>query len=511
MQQQPLLVMQGVSKSFPGVNALTNVDFQLRRGEIHALMGQNGAGKSTLIKVLTGVYEMDGGHVTLSGKHVQIKSPQDAQGLGISTVYQEVNLCPNLSVSENLFIGRQPRIRGTSIDWKVMDRKAEELLEHLNIRLDVTKPLSEFSVAIQQMVAIARAVDISSGLLILDEPTSSLDQQEVKELFSIMRKLKSEGMAIVFVTHFMDQVYEVSDRITVLRNGELVGEYLTEELPRISLISKMIGREWSDEEQQSNNRTVKTGEVWISANQLGRKGSVKPFNLNIRRGEVLGLAGLLGSGRTEIAKLLFGIDKVDQGSIYIDNLKMRAMSPKKAIERGLAFCPEERKVEGIVGELSVRENIVLALQAKRGIFNFLPLRKQQEIAEHYIQLLSIKTSSMEQRIDQLSGGNQQKTILARWLATEPKLLILDEPTRGIDVGSKTEIRKLILSLAAEGMTILMITSEWEEMVGCCDRIMVLRDRQVIGELSGDEIGEHRIMQMIAEGGSIDGSLTEHLG
>lgn len=506
--QEPVLRMKGVSKLFPGVKALTNVDFQLRTGEIHALMGQNGAGKSTLIKVLTGVYEMDIGTVTLNGSEVRIKSPKDAQALGISTVYQEVNLCPNLSVAENLFIGRQPRRRGGAIDWKALNGKAEELLDRLSIHLDVAKPLSEYSIAIQQMVAIARAVDISSGLLILDEPTSSLDQQEVRELFRIMRQLKDEGMAIVFVTHFMEQVYEVSDRITVLRNGELVGEYKTEELPRIELISKMIGREWSEEERTRTVTSRRKGEDWVSVAQLGRRGSMEPFSMAIRKGEVLGLAGLLGSGRTEIAKLIFGIDKADQGVITIDNEKIRTMFPKKAIERGLAFCPEERKVEGIIGELTVRENIVLALQAKRGFLNNLSLRKQQEIAAYYMDLLSIKASDMEQRIDQLSGGNQQKAILARWLATNPKLLILDEPTRGIDVGSKAEIRKLILSLAAEGMTIIMITSEWEEMVGCCDRIIVLRDRHIIGELADQEISEQQIMQMIAEGGIQDEFIQE---
>ncbi|CAN7620363.1 sugar ABC transporter ATP-binding protein [Paenibacillus sp. LjRoot153] len=503
MQEHPLLVMSGVSKFFPGVKALTNVDFQLRRGEIHALMGQNGAGKSTLIKVLTGVYEMDKGTVILNGQNVRIKSPKDAQALGISTVYQEVNLCPNISVAENLFIGRQPLKQGGMIDWGVMNRKSEELLERLSIQIDVTKPLAEFSIALQQMIAIARAVDISSGLLILDEPTSSLDQQEVKELFRIMRKLKDEGMAIVFVTHFMDQVYEVSDRITVLRNGELVGEYPTEELPRMQLISKMIGREWKEEENKSKVVGMKKSEVWVSASQLGRKGSINPFDLTLRKGEILGLAGLLGSGRTEMAKLIFGIDKADEGALSIGNEQIRAMFPMKAIEHGFAFCPEERKVEGIVGELTVRENIVLALQAKRGLFKPLSLRKQQEIANHYTDLLHIKASSMEQRIDQLSGGNQQKAILARWLATNPKLLILDEPTRGIDIGSKAEIRKLILSLATEGMTILMITSEWEEIIGCCDRVMVLRDRDIIGELTGEEITEQRIMHMIAEGGSRD--------
>ncbi|UJF31333.1 sugar ABC transporter ATP-binding protein [Paenibacillus hexagrammi] len=507
--QEALLVVEGVSKSFPGVKALTNVDFQLRRGEIHALMGQNGAGKSTLIKVLTGVYERDSGRVQLNGKEVSFKTPLEAQAIGISTVYQEVNLCNNLSVAENLFIGRQPRTKRGHIIWNQLYEQAEALMNRLNIQIDVTKPLSEYSIAIQQMVAIARAVDISSGVLILDEPTSSLDQQEVEQLFQIMRKLKSEGMAIVFVTHFMDQVYAVSDCITVLRNGELVGEYKAAELSRMDLISKMIGKEWSEEQAQKSAVSHLIKEDWITAKQLGRKGSMDPFDITIRKGEVLGLAGLLGSGRTEIAKLLFGIDKADQGVLIVNNEKMKSMYPKKAIEYGMAFCPEERKVEGIVGELSVRENIVLALQAKRGVFSYLPLSKQQEIADKYIRLLSIKTAGSEQRIDQLSGGNQQKAILGRWLATDPKLLILDEPTRGIDVGSKAEIRKLILSLADEGMTILIITSEWEEMVGCCDRILVLRDRQVIGQLSGDEIAETRIMQMIAEEGNSHESATEH--
>ncbi|MDB5053701.1 MAG: sugar transporter ATP-binding protein [Bacilli bacterium] len=510
MQENPLLVMEGVSKSFPGVRALTKVNFQLRRGEIHAVMGQNGAGKSTLIKVMTGVYERDEGRILFNGREVFIKSTQEAQSLGISTVYQEVNLCPNLSVAENLFIGRLPKNRWGGIDWRKTERNAVALLNRLNIKINVRTPLSDYSVAIQQMVAIARAVDISSGVLILDEPTSSLDQQEVQHLFEILRKLRDEGMAILFVTHFMEQVYEVSDRITVLRNGEFVGEYRTEELPRIELISKMIGRDWNDELQARASMQAESGDLWISTQRLGRKGSIEPFDLTIRRGEVVGLAGLLGSGRTEAAKLLFGIDKADQGTIVINNQQIRTMFPQKAIELGIAFCPEERKVEGVVGELSVRENIILALQGKRGIFAYLPLSKQQEIAERYIRLLGIKTSSMEQRIDQLSGGNQQKVILARWLATDPKFLILDEPMRGIDVGSKAEIRKLILTLAAEGMTLLLITSEWEEMIGCCNRIMVLRDREVIGELSGDECDENRIMAMIAEGGEDSHALANHV-
>lgn len=494
-----ILQARGISKSFPGVKALENVDFGLRRGEIHALMGENGAGKSTLIKALTGVHKKDSGTVLLNGREIDPKSPQDAQRLGISTVYQEVNLCANLTVAENIYIGRYPRKRGV-IDWEAVNRGSEELLGRLDIHIDVKLPLSYYSVAVQQMVAIARAVDISSGILILDEPTSSLDNNEVKQLFAVMRKLKSEGMGIVFVTHFLDQVYEVTDRITVLRNGALVGEFPTAELPRTSLVSHMIGREWRPEEEQgSRQKEISANEAFLTARGLGRKGSVNPIDLEIRKGEVVGLAGLLGSGRTEVAKLLFGIDKSDEGHLVIDNETFSAMYPQKAVQKGIGFTPEDRKVAGIVGELSIRENIVLALQARRGMFSFIPVRKQKEIAQKYIDLLRIKTPGTEQRIDNLSGGNQQKVILARWLATEPRLLILDEPTRGIDVGSKQEIRKLILDLAASGISILFISAELEEMVACCDRIVVLRDRVHIGEVEGADKKENRIMQMIAEG------------
>ncbi|MBU5671646.1 sugar ABC transporter ATP-binding protein [Paenibacillus brevis] len=500
MDSDILLRMEGIRKEFPGVVALSNVDFCLRKGEIHALMGENGAGKSTLIKVLTGVHKEDAGTIKLRGREIHPRSPLEAQQLGISTVYQEVNLCPNLSVAENIYIGRQPRKRGM-IDWNAMHRLSEELLARLDLHLDVKQQLSLYSVAVQQMVAIARAVDISSGILILDEPTSSLDTNEVKQLFSVMRKLKDEGMGILFVTHFLDQVYEISDRITVLRNGLLVGEYETKQLPRTQLVSHMIGREWNPGEMalEKSERGEQTG-IFLEAKGLGKKGSIETFDLKIHEGEVVGLAGLLGSGRTEVARLLFGIDKSDSGVMELYGEKLAAIYPQKAIRSGMGFCPEDRKAEGIVGELTIRENITLALQAKHGLFPYIPVSKQKEIAEKYIDLLKIKTPSTEQRIDNLSGGNQQKVILARWLATGPKLLILDEPTRGIDVGSKAEIRKLIFELAAIGISILIISAELEELVNSCDRVIVLRDRVQIGEVSGMEMNESRIMQMIAEGG-----------
>lgn len=501
-----VLKMTNISKTFPGVKALNSVDFELRKGEIHSLMGENGAGKSTLIKVLTGVYEIDEGTITLNGKPVKINSTREAQEYGISTVYQEVNLCPNLSVAENIFIGREPRNK-FGIDWNAMYSNSEKLLkDRLDLSIDVKKLLSSYSVAIQQMVAIARAVDISRGILILDEPTSSIDSNEVKKLFEVMRKLKNEGMSIIFITHFLDQIYEISDRITVLRNGNLIGTYDTDKLSQIDLISKMIGKEATEIEKlnniQKNSRAHVDEKSFLEAKQLGKSGMIEPFDINVKKGEVLGLAGLLGSGRTEAASLLFGIYKADHGKIKIHGKEYSYIYPKKAIKEGFGFCPEDRKVEGIIGQLSIRENIVLAMQSNRGVFKYIPLKKQQEVAQKYIDLLEIKTPGMEQRIDNLSGGNQQKVILARWLATNPDILILDEPTRGIDVGAKSEIQKLVLKLARSGMAIIFISSELSEIVRCCDRVMVLRDRRVIGELTGNDITEDNIMETIAEGGKL---------
>ena len=496
-----VLEMKGISKYFPGVKALQNVDFILRKGEIHTLMGENGAGKSTLIKVLTGVYEIDEGEIILNGKKIKISSTQEAQNYGISTVYQEVNLCANLTVAENIYIGREPKKNGF-INWKkINDDSARLLKERLNLDIDVKKQLSNYSVAIQQMVAIARAVDISKGILILDEPTSSLDDNEVKQLFKIMKKFREEGMSIIFVTHFLDQVYEVSDNLTVLRNGQLVGTYDADKLSRIELVSKMIGKDYSEIQKSVRTKKEYNGnltEEIICADNLGRIGSISPFDISIKKGEVIGFAGLLGSGRSECAKVIFGIDKSTSGSIKINGKSYSYIYPKKAIQQGFGFCPEDRKVEGIIGDLTIRENIILALQGSRGIFKYIPMKKQQEIAQKYIDLLRIKTPSMEQKISNLSGGNQQKVILARWLATEPNILILDEPTRGIDIGAKNEITELILKLAKEGMTIIFISSELPEIVKCCDRVVVLRDRNVIGELVGDEIEEASIMKKIAE-------------
>ena len=495
----PLLHMRTIRKSFPGVRALDGVDFFVRAGEIHALMGENGAGKSTLIKVLTGVYRRDGGEVLLDGKSINPRSPLEAQHLGISTVYQEVNLVPTLSVAENLFLGRLPTIAGLAIRWRAVRQRSEAALSRLDLKIDVSRPLGSYSIAIQQMVAIARALDVSAKLLILDEPTSSLDQGEVARLFDVMRRLRGQGLGIVFVTHFLDQVYQVTDRITVLRNGALVGEYETKALPRAELIARMMGRELAAFElsEHGSETAAEARPSLLRVRGYGRRGLIQPFDLDIRRGEVVGLAGLLGSGRTEIARLLFGVERADQGQAFVEETPANFSSPRKAISYRFAFLPEDRKTEGIVPELSVRENIILALQASKGWVRALSRRKQEELAAHYIKGLNIATPHAEQAIRNLSGGNQQKALIARWLASNPRLLILDEPTRGIDVGAKAEIQKLILELCREGMAVLFISSELEETVRCSDRVAVLRDRQKIGELEGEQVSEEAILHMIA--------------
>jgi len=497
-----IVVMEQIDKSFPGVHALQNVSFSVARGEIHALVGENGAGKSTLIKVLTGVEHPDAGTITLDGQQVVIRSPLHAQALGISTVYQEVNLCPNLTVAENLFIGREPMTWGR-VDWKAMNARAREVLHGLDLDIDVTRPLGSYSVAIQQMAAIGRALVISSAkLLILDEPTSSLTVHETAQLFGVMRKLRGEGIAIVFITHFLDQVYAVSDRVTVLRNGALVGTYRTATVPRLELIKLMLGRSLTQLDDIVQHKIESSQHIGadplLEAHGLGLAGSMEPFDLVLHAGEVVGLAGLLGSGRTEMAQLLFGIDKPSDGSLTMDGHPIRKFSPAESLERRVALCPEDRKVQGIVADLTVRENIVLAMQASRGWFRRLSSHEQYKIANKYIKLLNIATPSADQPVRNLSGGNQQKVILARWLATSPRFLILDEPTRGIDVGTKADIQMLVLGLAEEGMSCMFISSELDEVLRTSHRIVVLRDRAKTTEFTG-EVDEKTIMQAIAGG------------
>jgi len=472
---------------------------------VHALMGQNGAGKSTLVKVLTGVHQADAGQLLLDGHEIKPQSPLDAQRLGISTVYQEVNLCTNLSVAENILLGRE----GTSnfaIRWRDMQRKAEALLGELNVHIDVDAPLARYPLAVQQMVAIARSLSAEHGgartkVLILDEPTSSLAEDEVKMLFSVIRRLKTQGIAILFISHFLDQAFEVADRFTVLRNGSLVGEYPVAALTPMDLIVKMVGKEIATSGQARAARAAPGAAAtpFLQARGLGRRGSVTGIDLEAAPGKAVGLAGLLGSGRTETARLLFGIDRSDQGTLTVEGKPVRFGAPLEAIQRGLGFCPEDRKAEGVLGELSLRENIVIALQCKRGVFRSLSRARQDEIARSYIELLGIKAHTADVPIATLSGGNQQKALLARWLATDPRLLILDEPTRGIDVGAKVEIMAQVMGLCDNGMAVVFSSSEMTEVLDYSDRVVVMRDRTKVGELDAASADEQQVFQLIAGG------------
>lgn len=461
-----------------------------------ALLGENGAGKSTLIKALTGVYQRSAGEILLEGTAIAPQSTAQAQVLGIGTVYQEVNLLPNISVAANLFIGREPTRFGL-IDQKKMLHQAQQLLLGYGLGVDVSQPLGNYSIAIQQIIAIARAVDLSAKVLILDEPTASLDAKEVSMLLDILSQLRTQGLAMIFVTHFLDQVYRISDRITVLRNGKLVGTKATTDLPRLELVQMMLGHAFDESLLKRGEHTPTEAPPLVEFSGYGRRGMIEPFDLQIRPGQIVGLAGLLGSGRTETAQLIFGIKSCDNGSAKVGGRRVNIRTPRKAASLGFGYCPEDRKTDGIVGAATVRENIILALQAQRGWLKPLPLREQTRIAESYIQLLGIRTPGPEQQIQYLSGGNQQKVLLSRWLATKPRFLILDEPTRGIDVGAHAEIIRLIEKLCDEGLALLVISSELEELAGYADRILVLRDRKHVAQLEHDAISVPAIMQAIA--------------
>ncbi|NUP49498.1 MAG: sugar ABC transporter ATP-binding protein [Catenulispora sp.] len=500
----PVLEMSGITKQFTAVRALDGVDFRLLPGEIHALLGENGAGKSTLIKVATGVYENDEGTIRLGGVPVRFPSPSAAQSAGISTVYQEVNLCPNLSVAENILIGREPT-RGGRIRWKELSRQAAELVADLGLDVDVDAPLDAYPLAVQQLVAIVRAVAVQAKVLILDEPTSSLDRQEVARLFDLMRRLRGQGVAICFVTHFLDQIYEVCDRMTVLRGGRVVGEHLVSELDQEGLVRLMVGRELATLDQLADH--ILTGPQpgsqetpLLQAQGTGRRGGIEPFDLAVRSGEVVGLAGLLGSGRTELARLLFGADQADSGTVTVDGKVAALRSPADAIDRGIAFCSEDRKAEGLIPALTVRENIILAMQAARGWMRPVSARQRDELVSQYIAKLDIRPADPDVPAGSLSGGNQQKLLLARWLITQPRLLILDEPTRGIDVGAKAEIQKLVVSLSDDGMAMVFISAELEEVLRLSHTVGVLRDRRLVATWpNGPELGTDQILSTIASG------------
>lgn len=499
MTEHPSIVLAAASitKTFGNHTALDGVDIAFHRGEVHALLGENGAGKSTLIKILTGAYIPDGGVISVDGENVNFTTPQQAQALGIGTVYQEVNLLPNMTVIDNLFIGRQPTNRFGLVDKRRMERESREILTTYGLDIDVKAELSTFSVAVQQIIAIARAVELSGKVLILDEPTASLDRSEVEKLFGIVRQLRDRGLAIVFITHFLDQVFELSDRVTVLRNGRLVGTQAIASLDRTSLVRMMLGKDLAFHHPDVLGEEGEVGETLMEFEGFGLSNSVQPFDLKIHRGEVVGVAGLLGSGRTEMARLMFGIDQADSGSIKIDGSTRHVRNPREAVELGFGFCPEDRKIDGIFGDLSVRENIVIAMQARLGWFKALNRDEQLEIAGNFIEALDIRTASAELPVKLLSGGNQQKVILARWLATDPRFLILDEPTRGIDVGAHAEIVRMISRLREDGLALVVISSELDEIVSYSSRVVVMRDRKMVAELHGADITPGVIVQTIA--------------
>jgi monosaccharide-transporting ATPase len=498
----PIVQMTGITLRFPGVLALDSVDFRLRGGEIHSLMGENGAGKSTLIKALTGVYAIDSGTITVAGEPRVFSGTADAQSAGISTVYQEVNLCTNLSVGENVMLGHEPRAFGR-IDWKAAHREAARHLDNLGLHIDTRSALSSHSIAIQQLVAISRAMVLDAKVLILDEPTSSLDRGEVEQLFAIMRELRDRGVAILFVSHFLDQVYEVSDRITILRNGKLVGEYLAADLPRESLVTKMIGRELDELAAISSmtERTIdRTATPVLRATGVGRRGVLEPADIDVYPGEVVGIAGLLGSGRTELVRLLYGADRADSGQIEVDGRSVRMTSPRTAIDQRIVFSSEDRRGEGVLGDLTVAQNIVLGIQARRGWVR--PIRKSEQdaVVKEYMKALDVRPADPNLPASNLSGGNQQKVLLARWLATAPQLIVLDEPTRGIDVGAKADIQRKVAELSEQGLSVIFISSELEEVLRLAQRVIVMRDRRKIGELSAADVDLDGLIDYIANAG-----------
>ncbi|NDK31871.1 sugar ABC transporter ATP-binding protein [Nesterenkonia haasae] len=496
---QPIVKMCGITIAFPGVLALDGVEFRLLPGEVHSLMGENGAGKSTLIKALTGVYSLDSGTITVAGRERRFEATADAQAAGISTVYQEVNLCANLSVGENVMLGHEKRKYG-AIDWRATYAEAEKHLAGLGLEIDSRAQLARNSIAIQQLVAIARAMVLDAKVLILDEPTSSLDRGEVEQLFGVIRDLRDTGVAILFVSHFLEQVYEISDRITVLRNGKLVGEHVAKDFPKDALVAEMIGRELDDLAAISDraDRAIdRSGTPVLKATGIGKRGVLSPADLEVYKGEVVGFAGLLGSGRTELVRLLYGADRSETGEIQIDGKSVRIHTPRHAIDHGIALSSEDRRAEGVVADLTVAENMILGIQARRGWLHPISKTEKDAVVKEYMSALGVRPANPNVPIGNLSGGNQQKVLLARWLATAPELLMLDEPTRGIDVGAKADIQRKVAELSEKGLSVIFVSSELEEVLRIAQRVLVLRDRRAIGEIESHSVDLDGLVDYIA--------------
>jgi ABC-type sugar transport system ATPase subunit len=499
-ERVPLLQMHGISKSFPGVHALQNVSLNVYPGECLALMGENGAGKSTLMKVLSGVYSPDGGSIAINGKQVTLTSPNQAQQLGISIIYQEFNLFPNMSVEENIFIGREPSHAGL-VDRKTLRVNSREMLTRVGVRLDPRAMVSDLSVAQQQMVEIAKALSFNARIVIMDEPTSALTDTEVSALFAIIRSLKQQNLGVVFISHRIEEVLEICDRISVLRDGQNAGELETKKATPAAIVQMMVGRPMSDLYQKAASEIV--GEPVLEVAHLSRATArsdtsataIHDISLTVRKGEIVGVAGLVGSGRTELARSIFGADRFDSGEVRIDGKKVDIRHPLDAIQFGIGLVPEDRKQQALVLGLPIRENISLANLDEVTTAGFVNRSRERSIAQRFIDALHVRTPSMEQRVINLSGGNQQKVVLAKWLALNPKLLIVDEPTRGIDVGAKAEVHLLLSKLAEQGVGILMISSELPEVLAMSDRILVMREGRIAGELDRQTATQESIMSL----------------
>lgn len=493
----PVLEMRAIVKTYPGVRALDGVDFQVMPGEVHALVGENGAGKSTLMKILAGADSKDSGQVVVNGADVQIDTPQEAMRLGISIIYQEFNLVPYVNAAENIFLGREPTsaIPGV-IDFGRMYADAQRVVDELGVPLDVRAPTNTLSVAQQQMVEIAKSTSRNSRIIAMDEPSATLTEHELENLFALIRKLKADGVSIIYISHRLDEVFQIADRVTVLRDGRLVGTKPVSQTDRDDIIRMMVGRELQDSIPKV---TAQPGEVALSVRGLNRAGTLNDINFEVRRGEILGIAGLVGAGRTEVARAVFGADPVDSGDIWLDGRRVEVRSPRDAIRLGIGLVTEDRKALGLVLGMAVRENVSLANLGTLSRLGFVLRRKEREAANRFVEELMIKTPSVEQAVGNLSGGNQQKVVLAKWMFTQSKVLIFDEPTRGIDVGAKTEIYQLMNNLAANGVAIVMISSELPEVLGMSDRILVMHEGSIVGELSREEATQERIMHLATGG------------
>jgi len=505
---EPVVQMRGITKTFSGFTALGGVDIDLYPGEAHALVGENGAGKSTLIKILTGAYRKDGGTLRAFGRVVELASPEDAQKIGVVAVYQEVHLLSHRTVAENICLGREPRRwlggRFGPIDWPAMNGTARAVLQKLGIEVEPTAVAGELTIAIRQMVAIARGVSLGAKVLVLDEPTSSLTEREVGLLETMVQRLKAEGVAIVYISHRFDELYALCERVTVLRDGKLVTTRLLAGLERIDLVCSMLGKNREELEQGATAFEPTPGPAadgaLVEARDLRRGQKLAGVSLAVARGEILGVAGLLGSGRTETARAIFGLDPVDSGEVRFRGEVLTRRGTREAIDAGMALLAEDRKAEGIIPDLSVRENLTLVVLPKLAKLGFVSRARQAEIVDRFMKRLRIKCSSPEQKIRELSGGNQQKVLLARWLCNDPTLLILDEPTRGIDLGARAEIQALVAEMAKDGLGVLLISSDLEELVEGAGRLVVLRDGKSVAELRGKDIEQGKIIEAMAEGG-----------